>query len=193
MENKEKKKDKKKIVILLLVIFAVVGIAGYGVYSYYWTQGDFDGVGSTIEIAAFDPQTTVDSDSDFLGNGGEVHISCPDSTEGNEHMSCEGSVLVSNNGDTDITVEVLNAESGAYDVDVSDSSFDIDTGTPSFSWSSTTIAAGESTTLNISVPFTVTSDYGSDLPVYAGTGAAHDGNAIGISLRFELKATQVHN
>lgn len=192
MENKTNNGKKKIVVVLLL--FAISALVGYGVYSYYWTEGSFSGKGSTIEIAAFDPQTTIDNDSDFLGHGGSLHISCPDSTYGNESMSCSGSVLVSNNGDTAITVEVLDAESGAYDVNVSEgSSFEIDTSTPSFGWTSTTINAGESTTLSITVPFTVSSDYGSDVAVDAGSSAEHDGDAIGISTSFKLKATQVHN
>lgn len=191
MSKEGNKKDKKKLAILILLLFAVVGIAGYGVYSYYWTEGDFIGKGSTIDIAAFDPQTTINDNTDFLGSGGTLKITCPDSTTGNDNLTCTGTVLVSNNGDTDITVEVLDAESGKYDN--SAAYFDINVSNPSFSWTTKTISAGDSSTLSIDVPVSVTSDYGSSNPVNAGSSSIETSGYWGVDVKFKLKATQVHN
>lgn len=189
MENKEKKKDKKKIVILLLIIFAVVGIAGYGAYSYYWTQGDVNGVGDVIEIAAFNPQTTINESTSFLGEGGSIVIECPDSITGNESLTCTGSILVSNDGDTDITVEVLEATS---DINDSATGFEVTVSDPSFNWTTRTITAGQSATLNISVPAEVSSDFGSDSSVYVSSEPPEIDGSVSVLVNFKLKATQVH-
>ena len=186
------KKDKKKVIILALLLFVISGVVGYGVYSYYWTEGSFSGIGSTIDVAAFDPQTTIDSDSDFLGHGGTLHMTCPDSTKGNESMSCTGSVLITNNGDTGVTIEVFDANSGAYNLGPEDSTFSIETSDPSFSWTSTTISAGDSATLTITVPFTASSNYGSTEAVEVGEDAKDESSAIGITTEFKLRATQAH-
>ena len=75
-----KKQGKKKLLILALLLFAVVGIAGYGVYSYYWTQGNFKAASQDIEVLSFDPETTIDETTKFLGEGGAVTLTCPSSS-----------------------------------------------------------------------------------------------------------------
>ena len=190
-----KEKDKKKLLVLVLLLFTVVGLTGYGVYSYFFTEGDFIGYGSTVEIAAFNPETTIRGTTKFLGSGGSVIITCPDYNGGN-NVTCTGSVLVSNNGDRDITVEVLDTKSGKQILNSVNETENVDqdvvVSAPSFNWTTTTIAAGESATLNISVDTELTSNFSSDTAVDAGSGERHIDGRWAIEVSFKLKASQVH-
>ncbi len=48
------KKNKKKLLVALL-LFAITGVVGFGVYSYYYTSGRIITEDETIEISSFDP------------------------------------------------------------------------------------------------------------------------------------------
>ena len=188
VNKKNDKKDKKKLLVLVLLLFMLIGVAGYGVYSYFWTQGSFNGTSNQVSIASFDPRTNINND-DFLGHGGSITISCPNSYTGNENLYCDGSITVSNNGGTDIIVEVLEASSSKY----AEENMTANVSSPNFSWTSKTIKAGSSETLEISVPVSISSDYGSDSGVERTTpfdGSEETG--VEINTSFKLKATQVH-
>ena len=190
-----KEKNKKKTIILVLLLFAVVGIAGYGVYSYFWTEGSFDGYSSsTISVASFDPQVNV---AGFVGEGGTVTLTCPDSETGNETIECTGTVTVTNNGGSDITV---SASHGVPTVTpINHDSASATAGTPTFDWSSTTISSGYSSELTITVPVTITSDFGSSSSVETNqpyhiddeTKSAPD--AFEVKVAFDITAAQVHD
>ena len=49
-----KKKNNKKKITLLLAIIALVGIASYGAYSYYFAKGEHEGYTDQIYISSFD-------------------------------------------------------------------------------------------------------------------------------------------
>ena len=194
MTKKESnKKDKKKLLILILLLFAVIGVTGYGAYSYFWTQGSFSGTSDSVSVASFDPETSVNG---FVGSGGSVTLTCPDSTMGNETVDCTGTVTVYNNGGTDITVSTSSISANTNDL--SDDNVTATVGTPNFSWSNTTIAANNSENLTITVPVTLSSDFGSSESVSRSTpynGDTYDGydDAIEVTVDFNLKAAQVHN
>ena len=200
----EKKKDKKRLIIILLLLVALVGVTGYGVYSYYYTQGTFDTEDATddddenvIRITGefnptLDGMGSSNSGSAFLGNGGSVSLECPDSTTGHETITCTTSVTVRNEGTTSIDVEVLDGNSSAS----SSNNISVSAENPTYNWGeddATTISAGSSETLTISVDVNVGSDdtVGSSeaqlvtSPVESGTLTA--------SVSFRLKATQENN
>ena len=186
MKNKESNKsDKKKLFILILLLFVVIGVSGYGAYSYFYTSGSFSG-SDTVDIASFDPQ--VDYSGDFLGHGGTMQLTCPDSELGNETVNCTGTLSVYNNGGTDITVSTSNESA-----DVDPLTSDVVTataGTPSFSWSNTTITSGSSETLTVTVPVSLSGCFGSSSS--CERTEPYDGEAISVSVSFIIRAEQVH-
>lgn len=197
-----KKKDKKKLLVLLLLLVAVVGITGYGVYSYYWTQGNFsqnDASNSddynVIKIdGSYDPRTGDSSSSanEFLGNGGTVVLTCPEKSNGKETITCTGTIWVANYGSTEIDVEVLDAHGYA---DSSSSDVTVTAGNPTFDWTKTSLSSGGGSELKISVPVTInngtTGGLDSDEPeeVHAPVG----GGTVSASVDFRLKSTQRHD
>lgn len=201
--KKEQKKDKKKLLVLALFLFAIVGFAGYGVYSYYFTQGSFDSDSDTIQVASFDPETVINgSSSEFLGNGGTVSLDCGGSSgyyhsNGKETITCTGSVEVHNNGGTDIDVEYFETSSG---VNGSGMSLSADTSNLKFDWSNsydsstTRISAGSSDTLNISVDVVVDNGAtnGMDNENAEEVSSPIYGGEFSVDVDFRLKATQVH-
>ena len=186
MKNKESnKQNKKKSLILVLLLFVLVGIAGYGVYSYFYTSGSYS-ASSDVSIASFDPEI----DGDFLGNGGTLSLTCPDDEDGTGTVECTGSLTVSNNGDTAITVATSNAS--VHLDELSHDDVTATAGTPVFAWENneTTIEAGSSRTLNVTVPVSLSSNFAS------GAGyernSEYTGEAIGVTVSFKITATQVH-
>lgn len=158
MENK-----KKKWVIAALLLFVVIGIAGYGVYSYYYTEGTMNTEEATSEdddnviriTGSFKPKVSQDSGiNEFLGNGGTIDLSCDDNYVGvNEKTNCYATVHVYNEGTTPIRVSYRDVYANATP---SGTSASVSTGTPSLRWSGsnnsyTTIDAGSSTDLYIDV------------------------------------------
>lgn len=182
-----KKDNKKKLLVLVLLLFAVVGIAGYGVYSYFWTQGEFTG-SDDIEIASFDVNVDAYS-NDFIGRGNYMNLTCED-TDGSGSATCSGSAEITNRGGTSVVVDVLNgssAEDGSKYMSGTLSS-------PSFNWTSTTLAPGESKTLNVEVTLSnITNDFDSDTAFESDSGiqGSYEGY-YKIAFNFDLKATQVH-
>ncbi len=199
----EKKKDRKKLLVIALFLFAVIGLTGYGAYSYYATQGSFDTERATSEdddnviriTGSFNPVVdgTADSNSGngFLGEGGTIDLDCPETSGGHETITCTASVQVRNEGSTGITVEV---EDGSSSANVESGNITVSAENPSFNWSEnrTTISAGQSETLGISVDVNVgsSSEVSDDNEVLVDTPVA--GGEIKASVSFRLVATQNH-
>ena len=194
-----KKKDKKKLILVLLLLVALVGVTGYGVYSYYYTQGtvkneDQSDDENVIRITGeFDPEVDGGGDSSsgngFLGNGGTLSLTCPSTAPGHGRITCTGSITVRNEGTTPIYVSVYSASA---DTEVTNGNVALYAGEPSFDWENgkTLIQPGYSETLNVSVDVSVGSndsidtDQGQlvDAPVSAGDFKA--------TVSFTLKASQ---
>lgn len=80
----KEKKNKKKILFIALFLFAIAGVVGYGVYSYYFAQGTVAATSETITLDGFDVHTYGDGDQrpkKFLD--GDM------STEIEEGLTCE--------------------------------------------------------------------------------------------------------
>jgi len=200
MENK-----KKKLIVILLLLFAVIGVAGYGVYSYYYTFGEMeteeadseydDNVISITDV--FKPWVSQDSGmSDFLGKGGTIDLSCPGNISRNQKITCEATVHVENKGTTPISVSYSDVYANASSNDVSTSvvSRSLSWASPDYYDSSTTtISANSSTELYIEVEVNVgDGEYSSSdeaqfvtAPVASGSLSAYVG--------FRLDATQNHD
>ena len=201
--------DKKKILIIVLLLVAMIGVVGYGAYSYYYTQGEFEQEDATSEsddnvitiTGVFNPEYYIsptsgqsDSGSNFLGRGGTLNLSCPETTGGHERIECTASVEIRNQGSTGIYVDYHDAYASA-----SSSDTDVYAESPSFSWSDDSyseyghyISNGSSITLYVSVYVDVgENDYISsgdaqfvDAPVSSGS--------LDASVSFRISATQSH-
>ncbi|MBR2712918.1 MAG: hypothetical protein IKE73_04345 [Bacilli bacterium] len=183
-KNKTNNSDKKKLFILILLLFVVIGVTGYGAYSYFYTSGSYSG-NEEIDIASFNPEI----DGDFLGDGGSLTLTCPESATGNEVVNCTGTLDVVNNGNTPITLSTSNASVSLNNLshdDVSSSA-----GTPTFSWSDATVSEGNTSTLTVTVPVTLSSHFGSSDGYSRDT--AYAGEAIEVRVSFKITATQVYN
>ena len=186
MKAKEK---KKKALVLVLLLLAVAGIAGYGVYSYFWTKGSMSASGD-VQVATFDVNTDLDSNG-FIANGGKISLTCPDSN-GNGYETCTGSATITNSGGTSVDVEVLNAQSSKHGTKYMDGTVN----SPSFNWTTTTLAPGESKTLEVSVDVTsISNDFDSntDYESTSGIQQGQYGGYLAMTVSFDLKATQVHD
>lgn len=184
METKESN-NKKKLIILALLLFMIIGITGYGVYSYFYTSGNYS-ASKNVSVASFNPEV----DGDFLGDGGTLSLSCPSSETGSGTVECTGTLTVSNNGETDITVTTSNA---VVNLDpLSEDNVTATAGTPSFEWDDddNTIYGGNSKVLTVTVPVYLSSDF-ADSDGHS-RDSEYEGEAIGVTVSFKITATQVH-
>ena len=116
-------------------------------------------------------------------------------TNGSDSATCTGSTVITNSGGTSATVDVLNASSSKEGSQYMDGTLSA----PSFNWTSTTLAPGENTTLNVSVRLSdVSNDFDSDTAIESYNGVEASGENyydgyVGVRVYFDLKATQVHN
>lgn len=200
MQNK-----KKMLLVIALLLVALFGVTGYGAYSYYATQGSFETEDASSEdsenviriTGTFKP--TVDgvggpsgsssSGNSFLGNGGTLYLTCPETSSGHETITCTTSVTVKNEGTTGIYVDVEDASS---DTNVEYGSVTASAEEPEFNWNETYISAGSSRQLNISVDVNVgSSNEVSDDTEEIVYGPV-EGGEIKASVSFKIGVTQEH-
>lgn len=198
-----KNKDNKKMLVLVLLLVAVIGVVGYGTYSYYFTQGEFaqdtSYYDNYIQITdSFFPRVGSGSSSagynEFLGNGGTMELECPEYSSGHERIQCTGSLIIDNSGSVAFNLNYDDASAEATSSEV-----ETYAETPTFSWSGGTpsdngvvLSSGGRATLNISVYVnvgkneTISSSDAEEVfaPVSSGNLSA--------SVRFKVTATQVH-
>ena len=187
MTNETKKRNKKKMLIIALFLFAVVGIAGYGVYSYYWTEGDFSAGADRIYITSFNPRVYVSNGDSFLGDGGSVSLDCPDpeysGTGTGTTITCTADLVVTNSGEVPFDLEVLN-QNGERDLEFE------------YSWEDSeehngVITLHDSDTLHIEKEVDLGTYVYSSNPVEA-TGPSSN-SYVDVTVDFKLRATQVHD
>ena len=157
------KNNKKKLFILALLLFTAFGVVGYGVYSYYYTEGTVDTESASSEdsdnviriTGSFNPTTNTSGESGssgssgsggFLGNGGTLYLECPETTSGHETITCSTTVSVYNEGSTGIYVNYYDASS-----DASSSDATVSAESPRLEWS----GDSSSSSTYIGSPFTV--------------------------------------
>ena len=198
-------KNKKKIFVLALLLFAAIGVIGYGVYSYYYTEATFENETASSEdsdnviriTGSFNPITDASgpsgatATSSFLGNGGELSLECPETTGGHETINCTASLTVRNEGSTEIRVQYYDVSS-----DASSSEATVSVDSTSLNWGSydydnyTYISPGSSATLYASVDVNV----GSSSSIDSGDGVYVDSPVSSGSLEayvsFRLEARQ---
>jgi hypothetical protein len=198
-----KNKDNKKMLVLVLLLVAVIGVVGYGTYSYYFTQGEFSHYtayyDNYIQITdSFFPRigsgSTGTGYNEFLGNGGTMELECPEYSSGHERIQCTGSLIIENSGSVAFNLNYDEASASA-----TSSGVDTYAETPTFSWSGGTpsdngvvVSSGGRATLNISVYVnvgekeTISSSDAQEVfePVSSGELSA--------SASFKVTATQVH-
>lgn len=183
-------KNKKKMLLALLIVFALVGIVGYGVYSYYWTRGTVTG-SSSVNIHSFNPQIYANEGWKFLGEGGTIYLSCPDGavlgSNEDDYVDCTAELQIENEGSTAVTLEVEDAE-GSVRKDYWEGTVE-----PVFSWTTKTIDANSSTTLVITARVRIDREaqYGSE---NVDGDAVYVTSAVGgysaPSVTFKLKASE---
>lgn len=116
-------KNDKKITIILLLLLVMVGCAGYGVYSYYWTQGTYgtndndEGTLPRIELnKAFYPVTYSDSDFEngsFIGGGtNNITLECVASSS--SLYTCSGYMFIKNDSSSTIYLTLDSDETFLY-------------------------------------------------------------------------------
>ena len=204
------KKNKKKILVLALLLFTFVGVIGYGVYSYYYTEGTVDTVSAsdessdnviritgsfnpTVESYASSGSSGSGSSGGFLGSGGTVYLDCPETTGGHETITCSATMTVRNEGSTGIYVYYYDTYSYASSSDAT-----VDADSPDLYWSGegsseTYISSGSSATLNISVDVNVGSTSSiSDSEAQLVTEPISSGS-LSASVSFRLHASQNSN
>ena len=192
-------KNKKKALIMVLLLFTFFGVVGYGVYSYYYTEGTIttpsasdENSNNVIRITgSFNPYVDQSSGiSTFLGNGGTVDLSCPSKVGVNETITCTAQLEVRNYGSTPIRVSYDNVYGNATSSDV-----DVATGSASLDWANsnnsyTILPAGSSEYLDIELDVYVGSSetVSSDTPQLVTEPVS--AGSVNAYVSFRLDATQ---
>ena len=195
---------KRKLLIIALLLFAVIGIAGYGAYSYYYTESTMStetpndaNADNVIRITGeFNPWVSVPSLSEgFLGNGGSIALVCPEKTGINKQITCESTVEVQNNGSTPIRVSYSNFYTSASSDDISVSVANSHIGWNDSSNSYIVIEPSSHSNLYISAIVNVgnpgNNNIGNDEPELV-TGPVESGSLTAYA-SFSLSATQLNN
>lgn len=192
----------KKKAILFLLIFSVLLLVGFGVYSYFYSNGDFYG-GVDVSIRYFDPEV----DDEFIYNANSINLKCyygslpgefsddyfDSVTEISyiETVHCFTEVEIKNNGVTDISLQVSDPSAFEYSM----SGVYVDFSNISFSWNSKILSPGETTNLRATFDAVVTPDFFSneEISVYDKIGSSDNIGSVDLNASFKLKATEVHN
>lgn len=194
---------KRNLLVIILLLLAIVGLSGYGAYSYFATEGSFDTEEASDDDAdnliritgefkpVVDEATSGGSgyENHYLGNGGSIYLTCPSTTTGHETITCSTTVTVRNEGTTDIYVEAEGLDAEAYVSDNDD--ITATASNPRFSWDNYTLSPNSSRTLTIYVDVAVGMDSNDDDTEVLVSGPVEDGS-VSASVDFKLKATQAH-
>ena len=109
-----KKKNNKKKLLVALLLFAITGVVGFGVYSYYYTSGEIITEDETISITSFNPTLYYDSDDHFLhgthytGNDVTCELNNYNSSTDVATYYCTSNFSIHNSGSNAIDISVSN-------------------------------------------------------------------------------------
>ena len=190
-------KNKKKFLALFIFLFALAGVIGYGVYSYYWTDGTVTSNTEQITISSFNPTFSIDGDHKFIhSENGQITLSCPSTSTGSELVQCTGTVDVYNDGDTYITlsVDTSDSEITSYSQYSSSKGISHSVSSVDYYWSDSTLAPGSSATLTITAYVDIDNgtNYGSGGSEAEYVTSAVEGANIDVTASLKIVATQVH-
>lgn len=194
--------NKKKKMTLLLALIALIGVIGYGAYSYYWSEESYENTSETVTISSFDPQ--VNGYFIYGSSSTNSNLDCDTSNYGSSGIiECTNEVSINNNGETSITVEV-NSEDATIDY-TSNYIDSLSAETAEFRFgsedssetTSTTLNAGESTTMYVKVRLVNSNLYNSSNVNNPNSNSYGEfvtqpitGGEFTVSLPYTLKATQ---
>ena len=177
---------KKKLIFLALLLFVAIGFAGYGVYSYYYTTGEFgsgnSGDNNLYLSGSFDPEVTEYSDGShkqfISSHGGSFFLNCSD-VDSNNQTTCSGSLYIYNDGSTSMSLSVSNLEAYFNGSSVDDSQV-------SYSLSDSTVSSGSDTTLTVTVSnIDVPNESAGSEPVYTDSPVSEE--EYSVSVEYNLR------
>lgn len=181
-----KKINKDRIIIFLVLILSFCFISR-GVYSYYFSRAELGGK-DTVPVSIFDIQVNSDDDYIYYLGDDSAHISltCDTAVGGSGTVYCTGSLDIYNYGATKVAIDIVDSDSSIY----APNGLDGTAGAPNFNWTSTTIDAGGSARLTVSIAADIDSPGLNGEQYYYVTSPVYDQNC-GIYLNVSLKAYQV--
>ena len=190
-------KNKKKFLALFIFLFALAGVIGYGVYSYYWTDGTVSSNTEQITLSSFNPTFSIDGNHQFIhSENGQITLSCPSTSTGSELVECTGTVDVYNDGDTYITlsVDTSDSEITTYSQYSSSKGISHSVSSVDYYWDDSTLAPGESARLTITAYVDIDNgtNYGSGGSEAEYVTSAVEGANIDVTASLKIVATQVH-
>lgn len=198
----KKNNNKKKMLVIVLLLVVMLGVVGYGAYSYYYTIGTLNTPAATstgdenvINITgSFNPYVTDEGESSsdrFLGAGGSVTLSCPQTIGPNETFYCESSLTVHNSGSTPISVSYYD-----FDPNISSDDVTVSIESSSISWDNSnysyiTIEPNDSEHLSIRVQIKVgdSTSVPGDEPILVNEPVT-GGGSFSAYANFRLSASQ---
>ena len=104
----KEKNNRRKILLIALIVFAIAGVIGYGVYSYYWAEGNVTVTSDAIRISKFDVEVSKYADTNsktFIASSPDFgeEASCSYNSEDNK-FHCSANLTIYNDGDNDVVL-----------------------------------------------------------------------------------------
>ena len=178
-----------KTMIIVVGLLVICGTVGFGVFSYYYAQGNMSMSTDTSYTAAFNPVVSFNGGSEsFISNiDSNVTLDCEDEVNVGDPVTCTGYLTVLNDGTNKIHVElydetltpqsesISNIVLTSSDFTVDQESFDLD--------------PNESDTFNFTVTYQL--DYDRENRVTL-TSSESINTYYSMTARVKVKATEIY-
>ena len=181
-----KEKNNKRKILIILLLFAIVSMIGYGVYSYYWTEGNFKSEAQIISYG-FNPTFYDGMDEDgytFIGDGyisQSLHsYTCYVDTRDDTIYHCSQGQLVNNQGTSPVIFEAIDISvTKEDDANLATISNITNNGQQ-------VIQPGDTGYVSANADLII-NDSGQEV-----TEPVYDGDFVKIKFEYKIKATEVH-